>query len=64
MKDLILNDVSRCNNYKCPINAFCARFRQLRIDSEKGDKVEVPVNHFDGDKKIGLCDHFINADVD
>jgi hypothetical protein len=62
MRDLILNDVSRCNDYKCPTNAFCARFKQLRLDNEKGIKT-MPVTDFNGRKKNGLCDYFINADV-
>lgn len=62
MRDLILNDVSRCNDYKCPTGAFCARFRQLRFDREKGIKT-TPVTDYKGREKKGLCDCFLNADV-
>jgi len=62
-KDLISSFISRCNDYKCPTNAFCARFRQLRIDREKGDNI-FSITDFKGRLKNGLCDYFINADVD
>lgn len=61
MNDLINKDISRCNNYKCPTKAFCARFRQIQIDRESEKYPLVSVTHFDGDKKIGLCDYFINV---
>lgn len=62
MRDLIKNDVSRCNDYKCPTGAFCARFRQLRFDNEKEIKT-MPVNDFKGREKNGLCDYFLNDDI-
>lgn len=63
IRDLIYRDISRCNDYKCPTNFCCARFRQLRIDRQKGEML-VSVNDFKGREKVGLCNHFINADVD
>lgn len=62
MNDLINNDTSRCNDYKCPTGAFCARFRQLRFDKEKGN-THMSVTNFHGRDKIGLCEYFINADI-
>jgi hypothetical protein len=62
MKDLIHNDISRCNDYKCPIGAFCARFRQLRFDKENGN-TQMSVTDFKGREKKGLCDYFLNADI-
>ena len=62
MRDLILDDVSRCTDIKCPIGAFCARSRQLNIDYKKGVKNR-PKTDFKGYNKRGLCDYFLNADV-
>ena len=62
-KDLIYRDISRCNDYKCPTRGFCARFRQMAIDRQKGETI-ISVNDFNGREKVGLCDYFINADVD
>lgn len=62
MKDLIHNDISRCNDYKCQTGAFCARFRQLRFDKENGN-TQMSVTDFKGREKKGLCDYFLNADV-
>jgi hypothetical protein len=62
MRDLILNDVLRCNDYKCPTAAFCARSRQLSIDYKKGVK-NMPETDFKGFKERGLCDYFLNADI-
>lgn len=62
LKDIINNDVSRCNDYKCPTNAFCARFRQLRYDKQNGIK-PITVINFKGVEKTGLCEYFINADI-
>lgn len=58
MKDLLHNDITRCNNYKCSIGGFCARFRQLRIDQSKEDKSVLSVTNFKGCEKNGLCDYF------
>ena len=58
MKDLIPNDISRCNDYKCPTNFCCARFKQLSIDSKKGNTVWI--SDFEGRKKTGLCEHFLS----
>ena len=62
MNNLIHNDISRCNDYKCPIGAFCARLRQLHIDKENGN-TQMSVTDFKGREKNGLCDYFLNADV-
>ena len=62
-KDLIYRDVSRCNDYQCQTRGFCARFRQIAIDRQKGENL-VSVSDFNGREKVGLCDYFINADVD
>ena len=62
MEDLIHNVISRCNDYKCPTNFCCARFRQLRFDREKGNN-QFSVTDFEGRKKTGLCENFINADA-
>lgn len=61
MKDLIHNDISRCNDYKCPTNFCCARFKQLSIDRKNGNIVWT--SDFEGRKKTGLCENFINADA-
>ena len=61
MEDLIHNDISRCNDYKCPTNFCCARFRQLRFDRENGNHFSV--TDFEGREKTGLCEHFINVDA-
>ena len=61
MKDLIPNDISRCNDYKCPTNFCCARFKQLSIDRKNGNTVWT--SDFEGRKKTGLCEHFLNVDV-
>jgi len=63
MKDLITNDISRCNNYKCPTGAFCARFKQLQIDRQSPELKPVSVTHFNGNEKENLCEYFINADA-
>jgi hypothetical protein len=62
MIDLILNDVSRCTDYKCPAGVFCARSRQLNIEYKKGVK-NTPMTDFQGYQKRGLCDYFLNTDV-
>lgn len=62
LKNLITNDISRCNDYKCPTAAFCARFKQLSIDLKNGNKA-ISVTNFKGCEKKGLCDYFLNADV-
>lgn len=64
MEGLIANDVSRCSNMKCPTSAYCARYRQWRIEgrSKEGIHKEVSVTQFDGDKQAGLCDFFINVE--
>jgi len=63
MKDLIHSDISRCDNYKCPTNAFCARFKQIQIDRTKEDRSIYSTTTFKGHEKNGLCDYFLNADV-
>ena len=63
MKDLIPNEISRCSDYKCPTNTWCERHIQLRIDIENGNK-DFPVTNFQGSQKCGLCDYFLNVDVD
>ena len=62
IKNLITNDISRCNDYKCQTAAFCARFKQLSIDLKTGNKA-ISVTNFKGFEKNGLCDYFLNADV-
>lgn len=54
-----LSDFTRCNDFNCPINAFCLRFKQRLIDSQTGRKRNV--FDFQGCKKNGLWDYFINA---
>lgn len=61
-KDLIYRDTSRCNNDKCPTAAFCRRYLQMSIDYKKGEKL-VSVTDFNGDKKVGLCDYFLNIEI-
>jgi hypothetical protein len=61
MHNLINNDISRCNDYKCPTRAYCARFRQLHIDIKAGNTT-FQVTDFQGRRKNGLCDNFINVD--
>ena len=63
IKDLIHRDVSRCNNDKCPTAPFCERYLQIAIDYKKGEK-RVSVTDFKGSEKVGLCDYFLNVDVD
>lgn len=75
--NLIMNDVSRCDNHRCPIRVYCSRYRQIEIDFKNykeannitgsipiADKVfsTIPVSKFNGDKKDGLCDYFINIE--
>ena len=62
MKNLINNDISRCNDYACPTNAYCARFKQLHIDKENSNGI-VSVTNFMGCEKKGLCDNFLNSDI-
>lgn len=62
LKNLITNDISRCNDYKCPTAAFCARFKQLSIDLKTRNKA-ISVTNFKECEKNGLCDYFLNADV-
>lgn len=61
MENLISNDISRCNDYKCPTNFCCARFKQLSIDRKNGNTVWT--SDFEGRKKERLCEHFLNVDV-
>lgn len=63
VKDLINRDISRCNDDRCPINCFCERYLQMGIDYKKGEKL-VPVTDFKGREKVGLCDYFLNVDID
>jgi hypothetical protein len=58
--NLINLDISRCSDWKCPTNAFCARYRQRAIDKEKGQVASC--NDFQGRNKNGLCDYFINIE--
>jgi hypothetical protein len=60
---LIPRDVSRCNDDKCPISAFCERNLQMFIDFKKGEKC-ISVTNFKGSAKNGLCEHFLNVDID
>ena len=62
IKDLIHRDISRCNDDRCPTAPFCERYLQMAIDYKKGEKL-VSVTDFKGREKVGLCDHFLNADV-
>ncbi|PKP01817.1 MAG: hypothetical protein CVU11_14065 [Bacteroidetes bacterium HGW-Bacteroidetes-6] len=61
-KDLIDKSTPRCSDDRCPINMFCERYLQNRIDWQKGEK-SVSINDFMGREKIGLCDHFLNVDI-
>lgn len=61
MENLIPNDISRCNDYKCPTKFCCARFKQLYIDRKNGNTVWT--SDFEGRKKTGLCEYFLNVDV-
>lgn len=63
IKDLIPRDVSRCNDHKCGIAGFCERNLQLNIDFKKGQSPSL-VTNFKGSDKNGLCDHFLNVDID
>lgn len=62
-EDLIPNDISRCNDYQCPTRVYCRRFLQRGIDYKKGE-TRIPVTDYRGREKRGLCDHFLNVDVD
>nr|WP_320022072.1 hypothetical protein [uncultured Draconibacterium sp.] len=62
IKDFIENDISRCNNYSCPINAYCARFRQIQVDRQKEDRSGFSTTTYDGDKIKGMCKHFLNVE--
>lgn len=57
MKELISNDISRCNDYKCPTNAFCARFIKLRFDKENNN-TQMSVTDFEGRKKMDCATTF------
>lgn len=63
IKDLIHRDISRCNDDRCQINVFCERYLQMNIDHKKGEKL-VTVTDFKGREKVGLCDYFLNVDVE
>ncbi len=71
MTNLINNDVSRCNNHRCPKRNDCARYRQLELDFvayRDNAKLpqrtiiasevlsSVPVTRFDAEN----CGHFID----
>lgn len=73
MNDLILQDISRCNNHRCLKRVSCARYMQLEIDFKKyrteknlligspvAEKVwaTIPVSRFAEDKH-GVCEFFI-----
>lgn len=60
--DFIHDDISRCNNYKCPTNFCCARFRQIQVDIKKADRAMVSTTKFNGHEKDGLCDYFLNVE--
>ena len=62
IKDLIHRDISRCNDDRCPTDAFCRRYLQMGIDYKKGETL-VSATDFKGREKNGLCDHFLNVDV-
>lgn len=61
--DLILRDISRCNDDRCPTALFCKRYLQTSIDHKKNETL-VSVNDFKGREKSELCDYFINVDVE
>jgi len=63
IKDFIHRDISRCNDDRCPTAAFCKRYLQMEIDYKKGETL-VSVTDFKGREKVGLCNHFLNVDVD
>lgn len=63
VKDLISRDISRCNDDRCPTALFCERYLQMSIDYKKNETL-VWVNDFKGREKSGLCDYFINVDVE
>lgn len=63
IEDLIHRDISRCNDDKCPTASFCKRYLQLGIDYKKGEKL-VSVTDFKGSEKAGLCNHFLNIDIE
>lgn len=39
MKNLIFDDIARCNNSKCPIIKECARYQQYWLDQLSENKV-------------------------
>ncbi len=61
-KDLISLDVSRCDDFKCPIRGVCERFLQYKIDFKKKRK-NILTTDFKGREAKGLCKHFLNVDV-
>ena len=63
IKDLIYRDISRCNDDRCPTAPFCERYLQMAIDYKKSEN-NVSVTDFKGREKVGLCDYFLNVDVD
>lgn len=61
VKGLILKDVSRCSDEKCPKSSSCKRFLQMEIDKENGEEYSV-VSDFKGSENNGVCDYYINID--
>lgn len=57
--NLILKDVSRCSDEKCPKSSSCKRFLQMEIDKENGEEYSV-VSDFKGSENNGVCDYYIN----
>lgn len=54
-KNLISNDISRCNNAECLINVFCARFMQISIDKKQNKYASVS----NLNEENGFCKYFI-----
>lgn len=61
MTDLILGDVSRCNNHRCAARAGCARYLQLEIDMRRDDMHWSPVNRYGEESPDRACGSFIKA---
>lgn len=61
MKDLIDAKETRCNDYRCPIGGYCARFKQIQIDIKK-EGMSFPTTNYNGYEKRRLCDNFLNTD--
>ena len=61
MKNLIHDDITRCNDFTCPKNGTCSRFLQRLIDKETRTPY-ISKTDFKGGKNDGDCIYYIYAE--